>query len=234
MEKTILSIETSGKVCGVALATFNTFSDALRFELIAEYSINIGNKHDKFCAELCNRILKDNNYNVLNIDAVAVSIGPGSFTGLRIGVAIAKGICFSDAQILDNKIPLIAVPTLAAMANNDISIANLYNENVKILAIIPSHNNLVYHQLFDKNGEQLSAIELIDLDLLSQKYSSDTNIIITTNSPIDIKFGNYIPILSSISATSIAKLGAKMYSNNELTNSIDIQPLYIQDFLIKK
>jgi tRNA threonylcarbamoyladenosine biosynthesis protein TsaB len=223
----ILSIETSGKVCSVALSTANTFYGTLNYELIAEYSINIGNKHDKFCAELCNRIIKDNEYNVSNIDAVAVSIGPGSFTGLRIGISITKGLCFD----LEKEIPILAVPTLTALANNAVDIANICKDDTKILAIIPSHNNLVYHQLFNKNGEKNSDIEFSDLDLLSQKYSNNNNLVIATNIPIKINFGNYIPTLSYISASSIAKLATKMYSNNEFTNSIDIQPLYIQNFI---
>ena len=237
--KTILSIETSGKVCSVALAEFDAFSDVfigsqnnfnkINFELIAEYSINVGNKHDKYCAELCSRILKDNNYDISDIDTVAVSVGPGSFTGIRIGNAVAKGICFD----LNNEIPLIAVPTLTALVNNAIHITNIYNsENIKILAIIPSHSNLVYYQLFDKNGKQLTDIELVNLEILSQKYCND-NLIITTNSPININFGIYIPTLHYISAASISKLGAMMYLNNEITNSIDIQPLYIQEFIPK-
>jgi len=233
--KTILSIETSGKVCSVALATFNSLSDALNYELIAEYNINIGNKHDKFCAELCNRIINDNGYNISNINAIAVSIGPGSFTGLRIGVAIAKGLCFDLIDSNNKQIPLIAVPTLTALSNNAMSIANMIgNENINILAIIPSHSNLVYYQLFDKWSNQISDIELIDLNLLLQKYYDGTdNIIITTNSSLDIDFKNYIFPLSYITAASIGRIGAIMYKKHKFTNSIDIQPLYIQDFIPK-
>ena len=225
-KKTILSIETSGKVCSVALATFYTLDNVLNYELIAEYSIYVGNKHDKFCAELCNRIIKDNNYDISKIDAIAVSIGPGSWTGLRIGISIAKGISFD----ISNDIPLIAVPTLSALSHNAIPIAEELEAN--ILSIIPSHSDLVYYQLFDKKGKQLSEAELISLDLLFGKYSNE-NVIITTNYPIDINFGKYFSNLSSITANQIAKLGAKMYMNNETTNSIDIQPLYIQDFIVK-
>ena len=230
--KIIFSIETSGKVCSVALAKFNSDfdlnSELINYELISEYSINIGNKHDKYCAELCKRILQDNDCEISNIDCVVVSTGPGSFTGLRIGVAVAKGICFD----LNNEIPLIAVPTLSALSNNAVPIANLCNEASKILAIIPSHSNLVYHQFFDKKGNKISDIELIDLQTLAQKHI-DENLIITTNSLIKINFGIHISHLFYITASSIARLGAKMYLNNEFTNSIDIHPLYIQDFIPK-
>lgn len=225
-KKIILAIETSGKVCSVALAMFCNLDGILKYELIAEYSIYIGNKHDRFCAELCNRIIKDNNYDISQIDAIAVSIGPGSWTGLRIGVSIAKGIAFD----IENIIPLIAVPTLSALSYNAIPFAKMLDAN--ILSIISSHSNLVYYQFFDKTGKQLLEAELISLDLLSEKYSNE-NIIITTNYLIDINFGKYFPNLSYITADTIAQLATKMYLNNEITNSIDIQPLYIQDFIVK-
>ncbi|MCL2039977.1 MAG: tRNA (adenosine(37)-N6)-threonylcarbamoyltransferase complex dimerization subunit type 1 TsaB [Bacteroidetes bacterium] len=224
--KIILAIETSGKICSVALGRFHPLENALNYELIAEYSIYVGNKHDKFCADLCNRIIKDNNYDISKIDAVAISIGPGSWTGLRIGVSIAKGITFDS----ENKISLIAVPTLCALSYNAISFAK--NLGANILSIISSHSNLVYYQLFDNTGIKLNEAELISLDSLYEKYLNE-NVIITTNYPIDIKIGKYVSNLSYITANTIAEFGAKLYMNKEISNSIDIQPLYLQDFMVK-
>jgi tRNA threonylcarbamoyladenosine biosynthesis protein TsaB len=180
--KKILAIETSGKICSVSLCCFDiaTNDKVANFDVMAEYNINVGNKHDKFCAELCNRIMKDNDISFSVLDAVAVSIGPGSFTGLRIGLAIAKGLCFSDINSSDNQLPLIAVPTLNALANNALLYISDNNINNKLLAIIPSHSNLVYYQLFDSNGNSLSEISFASIDAIAEQFA-DSDIYITTN-----------------------------------------------------
>lgn len=103
MSKTsILSIETSAKVCSVNLnidgkpiATYETFVEKSSSELLKTFS---------------ERILQDHQLKFEEISAIAVSEGPGSYTGLRIGVSFAKGICYAIDK------PLIAVNTLQAMA----------------------------------------------------------------------------------------------------------------------
>jgi tRNA threonylcarbamoyl adenosine modification protein YeaZ len=154
-KKYILSIESSGKVCGIALLSFennrlnfenNNFENnniLTNFELLSEYNIYVGNKHDRFLAELCHRILNDNDLRVDDLSGVAVSIGPGSFTGLRIGSALAKGLCFTvdeenevDEKNEENKthsIKLIAVPTLKALAyrvNEFLKSVNYFENNI--------------------------------------------------------------------------------------------------------
>ena len=107
----ILAIDTSGLVCTVAV----TEDD----RLISEFSIQHKITHSELLLPMLEEIKKRVALDLTTIDGIAVSAGPGSFTGLRIGCATAKGLCLS----LDK--PLIAVPTLDAMAYN------LYgNENV--------------------------------------------------------------------------------------------------------
>ena len=98
----ILSLETSGKTCGVAISRDN--------EIIAEKAIYEHNTHDRLLAKSVNELLDDVKLDINDLDAVALSAGPGSFTGLRIGAALAKGLCF------DNKIKFIPVPTLESIA----------------------------------------------------------------------------------------------------------------------
>ncbi len=98
----ILNIETATEVCSVALGLDGQLCHS---ETIAE-----PNRHASHTTLLIQQVLEAGNYSVNQLDAVAVSAGPGSYTGLRIGASIAKGICFA----LD--IPLIAIPSLQGLA----------------------------------------------------------------------------------------------------------------------
>ena len=241
-KKYILAIESSGKVCGIALLSFNdnpSFAHNSNFELLSEYNIYVGNKHDKFLAELSCRILNDNDLKTENLSAVAVSIGPGSFTGLRIGSALARGLCFdSENEKEENSIKLIAVPTLKALAYK-VSIflksTNYFEKNnvndCKTLSIIPSHNDLVYEQLFDFQNNNLTEISFSKIDEVKNKYAQEEKLFLSTNYKIDIDLGIYSPEFSQITVATVGKLAIQMYKNDEFTEAEKLVPLYIQDFI---
>src|ERR687889_406427 len=98
----ILSIETSTSVCSVALHTDG--------ELLANLELHQEYAHASKLAVLIKEALKCASTGLEKVSAVAVSSGPGSYTGLRIGTSLAKGLCYA----LD--IPLLSVPTLQIMA----------------------------------------------------------------------------------------------------------------------
>ncbi|WP_299287305.1 tRNA (adenosine(37)-N6)-threonylcarbamoyltransferase complex dimerization subunit type 1 TsaB, partial [uncultured Mucilaginibacter sp.] len=103
----ILQIETSTTSCSVALAKDGT--------VLSAKTINQRNIHAEVITVFIGEIFAANGLTFEEMDAVAVSSGPGSYTGLRIGVSTAKGLCFS----LDK--PLIAIETLQAMASGYLS-----------------------------------------------------------------------------------------------------------------
>jgi tRNA threonylcarbamoyladenosine biosynthesis protein TsaB len=234
MSDVILAIETSGKVCSAAIATLDG-------NVVAEYNINIGNKHDKFCAELCRRLLTDNdvaipsniNTNIslpanYTLAAVAVSIGPGSFTGLRIGVAIAKGLCF------DGTIKLCAVPTLSAIAQNVskyLSVSSCTRPD--IVAVIPSHSNLCYYQVFNGDDAQpLTDVVLDNIDAIRKNVEERFGIIVS-NHPISAfaEHNLYPNCFRSISAAAVAEYAAKQYSEGIFADATTLIPMYMQDFI---
>lgn len=100
----VLAIESSAVTASVAIMTEDT--------LIAEYTINYKKTHSQTLLPMIDEICRMTETDVSDIDIVAVSDGPGSFTGLRIGAATGKGIALAK-----NK-PMVAVPTLEAMAYN--------------------------------------------------------------------------------------------------------------------
>ncbi len=99
----ILGIETATWLGSIALVTES--------EVIAEYTLNIRRTHSERLMGMIARLLSDTDVALGNLDGIAVSIGPGSFTGLRIGLSTAKGLCFA------NDLSLTPVPTLEAMAS---------------------------------------------------------------------------------------------------------------------
>lgn len=101
-DPTILLLETSGEICSVALAKGE--------EIIAQQAIEESNSHSTYLASMVHQVLSEGNIDAKNLNAVALSGGPGSYTGLRIGCSLAKGICFGA------NIPLIECSTLRALA----------------------------------------------------------------------------------------------------------------------
>ena len=139
----ILHIDTSTELCSVALSHGSNCID------VRENSE--GRNHAALLTLFCEDILNTNNVSVKQIDAVAVSSGPGSYTGLRIGVSTAKGLCYGA------NIPLIAVSTLQAMSlgvavNHDIP------EDALLCPMIDARRMEVYTALFNKEGKQIKEI----------------------------------------------------------------------------
>ena len=132
----ILHIETATEQCSVALSK--------GLECIASrQSLEGGFSHARQLHVFIDEVLKEAKLNPNQLDAVAVSEGPGSFTGLRIGSVAAKGLGFA----LD--IPLIAIPTLQLLAAP-------YWENTKVVALLDARRDEVYTATFDVNGNELT------------------------------------------------------------------------------
>ena len=139
----ILLIETSTRVCSVGVA-INGQLISLREDFSANYS------HSALLTVFIEEVLASANLTIKEVNAVAVSQGPGSYTGLRIGVSAAKGVCYA----LD--VPLIAVDTLKAMAvqclehkKEELQLARHDNFPLLLCPMIDARRMEVYHALFD-------------------------------------------------------------------------------------
>lgn len=212
----ILAIESSGYSCGIALSNGNN--------IIAEYIINIPNQHERLLAELINRILKDCNLSINDLTAIAVSSGPGSFTGLRIGASIAKGICFNDHP------KLIQVPTLKAIAFN-YSLLALKLKIDKILVVNNSHKDLCYFQYFDPYGNELTNIDIKELNNII--ISTDKKVLVCGTSALYFNGENIIPINENILPSFINKLAITLFKEGKFINPDDFEPDYYFDFIPK-
>jgi tRNA threonylcarbamoyladenosine biosynthesis protein TsaB len=212
----ILSIETSGATCGAAISEGS--------EIVAEYSVFGKNLHDKLNAELIRRLLNDNGLAVGDLDAVAVSSGPGSFTGLRIGGSIAKGLCF------ENEPKLISVPTLSAYAFAAADFARSV-EAGEIIAIISSHKDLLYCQRFNIDAEEKSPAEMITIQEFLE-IEAGRHILCGAGASVR-KDGFTLPYLRIPRASFISALAYKFFKEGKFSKAEDYEPVYVQEFTPK-
>lgn len=137
MNPFILYIETSGTVCSVVVAKGE--------QLLAEATTNEANSHAAQAPVFIQQVLQDAALSIHQLQAVALSNGPGSYTGLRIGASLAKGICYAAQK------PLIAISTLQAMAYGISSL----QANQWYCPMIDARRMEVYTALYDHNLQML-------------------------------------------------------------------------------
>lgn len=135
----ILGIESSGMVASVALVEDEN--------LIAEYTINYKKTHSQTLLPMLDEIVRMTELDLDSIDAIAVSKGPGSFTGLRIGAATVKGLALS----LDK--PVIGIPTVEGIA------MNLYGVNTLICPLMDARRNQVYTGIYRFENKNLIVVK---------------------------------------------------------------------------
>ncbi len=135
----LLAIESSGLVASAAIASETA--------LLAEYTVNFKKTHSQTLLPMIEEIVKMLELDLQELDAIAVSGGPGSFTGLRIGSATAKGLG------LALKKPIIAVPTTQVIA------ANLYGSAALICPLMDARRNQVYAGLYHYYGDSFEIVE---------------------------------------------------------------------------
>ena len=218
----ILNIETATKNCSVSLSN--------KEEVIALRELNDGNySHSENLHVFIDEVLRSANKTFKEIDAIAVSKGPGSFTGLRIGVSAAKGLCFS----LD--LPLISIPTLASLARS----INV-KEGGLIIPLWDARRMEVYSAVFDHNYDQIRKTEAEIIDHNSfEEYLNNGKVYFLGDGAHKIKeiinhksvvfLDGYFP-----SAREMAKLSYDKYKKNDTVDVAYFEPFYLKDFLITK
>ena len=220
----ILSIETSTTVCSVAI-TANGFT-------LASQKLFLEKSHSTLLTVLIDQVMKQVELRMADIDAVAVSKGPGSYTGLRIGVSTAKGLCYA----LDK--PLIAINTLQAMANE---VKHQRNSSALLCPMIDARRMEVYTALY--NGS------LSELEPTSAKILDENSFYETLRDNQVLFFGNgankFIGLKPDISnailvnditpsAWSIGELAHQSFEKNVFESVAYFEPFYLKDFIATK
>jgi len=220
----ILNIETSTTVCSVNLARDG--------EIISIRESNEDKSHARLLTVFIDEILKEMKYRVDELDAVAISKGPGSYTGLRIGVSTAKGLCYGA------DIPLIATSTLQALALQ-LSSNESYssNDDVWFCQMIDARRMEVYTAFYDINNKAMSKISASVIDDKSFKSVLDERKVYFFGNGAAkckemIKHNNAIFVDHvETSSKGMVKLSQTAFSNKEFEDVAYFEPFYLKDFL---
>jgi len=214
----ILNIETSTKNCSVAVAKNG---EMIVCREIAEMGYSHAEKLHVFIEE----ILLEANLKFSDLNAIAVSQGPGSYTGLRIGVSTAKGLCYG----LD--IPLIAVDTLEVLASQ------IAIEEGVIVPMIDARRMEVYSAIFDKNHQKIRDTKA---EILTEESFSDLNQTVyfvgdsSQKAKTLLQKDNFIFSDDVIypSAKQMIKKSYILFTNNRFEDVAYFEPFYLKDFMI--
>ncbi len=214
---TILCIETATTNCSVAIA-HNGKTLAVKEDYNGSYS------HAEKLHLFIQEILEENNLKLSNLDAVAISKGPGSYTGLRIGVSAAKGLCFS----LD--IPLISVPTLTALANQ-------VEQQGIVIPMLDARRMEVYAAAFNSAKEQILKTSAIILEPDSFQEYLERDQVYFIGSGVQ-KFqkicghpnANFIENKLP-SAREMVEIAVSKHKISDFENVAYFEPYYLKDFI---
>lgn len=220
----ILALETSSAVCSVALYQED--------KLLAFSELQIEKSHSSHITIMVSQVLANSNLTLTDVSAVAVSGGPGSYTGLRIGSATAKGLCYGLA------IPLIEVSTLHALAYELIQVTPDAKRYL-FCPMIDARRLEVYTCLLDADlREQVSIAPVILSETLHQDYLVKQPIIFCGSGTAKFQkmighFSNALFVTTvSVSAKSIGALALLKFSKQQFADVAYYEPYYLKEAYI--
>ncbi len=216
----ILHIESATDVCSVVLAEGG--------KLVAKRELKEGRSHAKLLTVFIDEIFTETG---LFPDAVAVSMGPGSYTGLRIGVSVAKGICYGRS------VPLIAIPTLDAFCNGFIRRHPDLPSGARLAPMIDARRMEVYTALYSTGGEKLRDTHALIVD--EHSFRSEL-----TEHPVYL-FGPGADKLTSVlnhsgihietgftaDAEYLVAPALERFSSGKFEDVAYFEPFYLKDFI---
>lgn len=221
----ILQIETATTACSVALAQDGN--------VLACKELNERNVHAEVITVFIEEVVATAGKTYADLDAVAVSSGPGSYTGLRIGVSTAKGLCYA----LDK--PLIAVETLQAMTDG--MAAQNPEKDTLLCPMIDARRMEVYTALFDSSGQR---VKVTSAEIIDEHSFSD----VLANQPV-LFFGDGAEKCRSVlqshgnahfaadfvnSARYLTKGALAKFAALQFEDIAYFEPFYLKDFIAGK
>ncbi len=220
----ILAIETATANLGVALYDGDNLRASMQFRR--------GNAHDELLVPLCRDIVDHAGITMQDLRAIAVSAGPGSFTGLRIGMAAAKGMALSL------ELPLAVVPTLDAAAEG---VAQRWSHAGTTLAVcIDARREHVYAAVYELEGHGWKVVHGAQLresaEVCTQLpegciLAGDGAANVHALAPRTLRI---LPDPASVfDARSVAMVGARMIAAGDIADLDTCEPLYMQEFQVK-
>ena len=223
----ILCIETGTDICSVGIVNNG--------ELISLRESDSGRDHAKKVAVFVDELLAENNIDPQQIDAVAVGEGPGSYTGLRIGVSFAKGLCYGLGK------PLIAVSSLAALAAVAIEdykagIIDIENwDSARLCPMIDARRMEVYTQVFDSKANPLSNVtaEVVDENTLAEHRAATDHFVVFGSGAAkcaEILGAELIDVTPSV--RGMATIAEQKFADGNFADVAYFEPYYLKDFVV--
>ena len=211
----ILNIETSSKNCSVSLSSMG--------KLLSHFELEDNKyRHSELLTSTIQDILSNEKLNVKDLDAISIGVGPGSFTGLRIGFSVAKGLCYP------HKIKLIGISTLKILANS------LDSKGNNILALINDKGNYFYLSKYNSELDELipPRIEFIDHEFLNKMIDNSTTVVVNDSSSyhlIDKILNKKVNLIKNvISSSNMTRLSQKLFNNNKFEDIAYAEPVYVK------
>ena len=211
----ILNIETSSKNCSVCLSSKGNLVTSFDLEDEAY-------RHSELLASSIQNILNENNLDVSDLSAVSVGKGPGSFTGLRIGFSVAKGLCYP------HNIDLIGISSLKIIANSVVS------ENKNIISLIKDKGEHYYISKYSNDLKEIvePKINHIDRDYIFNILDDDSVIVVNTDESnkfiSDLVNGETLVLKRTISSIDMISLSHKSLEEKKFEDIAYIEPMYVK------
>jgi tRNA threonylcarbamoyladenosine biosynthesis protein TsaB len=223
----ILCIETGTDICSVGIARDG--------ELVSLRESAEGRDHAKHVGVFVNELLNETGIAPEELDAVAVGMGPGSYTGLRIGVSFAKGLCYGL------QIPLVAIGSLDALAqvaieDNEAGILDVKAWDEALLCpMVDARRMEVYTRLYSATGEPLSDVraEIVGENSFAEVREKRQLVIFGNGAAkcrevlSDVTFINVAP-----SARGLARLAEQRLQKGKTEDIAYFEPFYLKDFVV--
>jgi tRNA threonylcarbamoyladenosine biosynthesis protein TsaB len=213
----VLCLETATEICSVALHEDGVLKNLI--ESTAPYV------HSSQITVMVNACLSEVDVLISELDAVAVSAGPGSYTGLRVGASVAKAICYAM------QIPLLAIDSLEALAYG---VKDQIKEGEIIFSSIDARRQEVYASVYTSNYEVIfsnRSIILDEYDLTEIKQTGDSMVLVGNGSQkIISSFGSDICRNSGVlsSASNMLELSSRAYNQENFSSLAYYAPNYIK------
>lgn len=220
----ILNIETATDICSVSLFKDN---ECLDFIESSE-----PNAHSKNTLLYIRDILERYHLKTRNLDAVAISSGPGSYTGLRIGCSTAKALAYA------NNIPLISIPTLQILQKSSEKLQK--EQDAYSIAMIDARRMEVYLQIFDATGQAVTDIkaEIVNETTFSDILSKHKVIFCGNGVPkcqplLSLSSNAYFGLFQT-SSQHMGNIAFQKYQIQQFENIAYFEPFYLKNFIAGK
>jgi tRNA threonylcarbamoyladenosine biosynthesis protein TsaB len=224
MKQRILAIESSATVCSVAVCEEE--------KVLAYREIGGGYHHAALLTTFVQEVLEESGSDTASLHAVAVSKGPGSYTGLRIGISVAKGICFSK------NIPLIGISSLEAMA---LAVARQYTSTDMLITMLDAGRMEVYTMTWNGNMELLEPLKarVIEADSFDHLTDSSKIVLIGTGAgKLRDLLSHHTAIIFRDEIYPTAQLlvvpALKALKEQRFDDVAYFEPLYLKEFVAGK